>query len=260
MYRLVPVFFLVTACCYGYGRNLVGKIVGGEETTIEKYPYQLSLLKGDAHFCGAILIKNNVVLTAGHCVDNANVSDYKTRAGSSHRTHGGTILKVKKACVHPMYMSVSNDYDVAVLLLEKPYQLSTSISTIPLQSRGVEVATGLMGTATGWGSLVFDGPLADVLQMVNVPKIDPTTCKNFYPEENVTARMACYGYKKGEKDVCHGDSGGPVAVNGRVAGIASWGYGCAFPDRPNVYTKISDREIHDFVSKFLKNTRNFVNC
>ncbi|KAF5287638.1 hypothetical protein FQA39_LY15841 [Lamprigera yunnana] len=248
MYILVVVLIALAGASFEYRK----KIVGGENTTIEEYPYQLSLLKYGKHFCGALLIRSDVVLTTAHCVENAQSSDFSTRAGSTYRTKGGIVHRVKSLHPHPNYKTDSSDYDVAVLLLEKSYTLSASIQTIPIISKGVEVPTNAMGAATGWGQLYFEGPFPEVLQVVWVPKISQANCVKFYPEENVTQRMECYGYKEGNKDVCYGDSGGPIAVNGKISAISSWGYGCAFPERPNVYTKLSDADIHDFVSRFLK--------
>lgn len=48
---------------------LEDRIVGGTDTVIEDYPYQLSLEIFGSHACGASIISANRALTAAHCTD-----------------------------------------------------------------------------------------------------------------------------------------------------------------------------------------------
>lgn len=49
--------------------RLDGRIVGGIELDISDAPYQVSLQRGQQHFCGGSVINNNWVLTAAHCTE-----------------------------------------------------------------------------------------------------------------------------------------------------------------------------------------------
>lgn len=76
---------------------------------------------------------------------------------------------------------------------------------------------------------------------VDVPIISKNICST---ETNFTYGiirdgMMCAGYMEGGRDACNGDSGGPLVCNNVLAGIISWGEGCALPRRPGVYTDVA---------------------
>jgi len=85
------------------------------------------------------------------------------------------------------------------------------------------------------------------LQEVLVPLISPETCgqEDWYGSDKRynSAIMICAGHGEGGKDACKGDSGGPLschAPDGRwkLAGIVSWGHGCALAKKPSLYTRV----------------------
>lgn len=45
------------------------RIVGGESTSIEEYPYQAALEHFSLYACGAVVISEYYVLTAAHCTE-----------------------------------------------------------------------------------------------------------------------------------------------------------------------------------------------
>ncbi|KAG8592579.1 hypothetical protein GDO81_000551, partial [Engystomops pustulosus] len=95
-------------------------------------------------------------------------------------------------------------------------------------------------------------PAPFTLQEVELPLINYTECDKMFqvafnlsfPPEYVQKDMICAGYHEGKKDGCQGDSGGPLAceTDGKwlLVGVVSWGDGCAQPNKPGVYTKVSN--------------------
>lgn len=49
------------------------RIVGGEETAIEEYPYQISLEYGSSHRCGGSILDEETILTAAHCTSGLDM-------------------------------------------------------------------------------------------------------------------------------------------------------------------------------------------
>jgi secreted trypsin-like serine protease len=145
---------------------------------------------------------------------------------------------------HPNYNPYSLDNDVALLKLSSPATLNTRVETVPLLVSPTQDAQAAPGTAawvTGWGTTAFGGSTSNVLLEVSVPIVTNQTCSQAY--WGITDNMICAGYEEGGKDACQGDSGGPLVVpNGDgwlLAGLVSFGDGCAKPGKYGVYARVS---------------------
>lgn len=211
------------------------RIVGGVLADIRKHPYQLSL-QTTGHICGASIIGSQWAVTAAHCV-GLPASRYTLRAGSTNK-NWGTRYSVSEVFIHSNYSRVTIDHDVAVLRINGTFKFTDSVQ--PVKLAGVEPKAGLVVNVTGWGTTREGGQSSSTLMRVSVPIVNRTSCEKVYqPLNAITSRMICAGYTEGGKDACQGDSGGPLAANGVLYGIVSWGYGCAKPQYPGVYTNVA---------------------
>ncbi|KAF2901184.1 hypothetical protein ILUMI_05002 [Ignelater luminosus] len=261
MFRLTFALALV-GLAYGLHAPLLdGRIVGGKNAKIEDYPYQLSFEIFNVHDCGASLIRPNVAVTAAHCTEGReSLKSFITLRGGSSLVHkGGQVAKVLSMCDHPKYNRSTIDYDVSVLLLDRPFVLGDNVQTIPLQPANLDVPTGTVANVSGWGRLSSGGVAPQQLQVVQVPKVEDSECERFYSRygDTITDRMVCFGYTEGGKDSCQGDSGGPLVIDEELVGVVSWGRGCASPRLPGVYAKVSHPEIHKHINDCLTRFESF---
>uniref|UniRef100_T1HL65 Peptidase S1 domain-containing protein n=1 Tax=Rhodnius prolixus TaxID=13249 RepID=T1HL65_RHOPR len=240
------------------GRRLYpeARIVGGQVSGFGKWPWQISLRQWRTstylHKCGAALLNENWAITAAHCVENVPPSDLLLRLGehdlsTEEEPYGYQERRVQIVASHPQFDPRTFEYDLALLRFYEPVTFQPNIIPVCVPEDDTNFV-GSLAFVTGWGRLYEDGPLPSILQEVSVPVINNTLCETMYRAagyiEHIPEIFICAGWKKGGFDSCEGDSGGPMVIQRPdrrwlLAGVISWGIGCAEPNQPGVYTRIS---------------------
>ncbi|XP_063594714.1 trypsin II-P29-like isoform X2 [Penaeus indicus] len=228
--------------------NRSNRIVGGEQTEVNEYPWLVglsdALSANDRPFCGASLYNDEWIVTAAHCAV-ISTSRYDVLFNMWDWDNGPTNIvrrSVERVVVHPSYSSETLDNDIALMKLSQKVDFATGIKPVCLPSASADF-TGQNATTAGWG-LLFSGANTqpEIAMEVTVPIRTPDECSAAYPG-SITANMLCAGLVEGGKDSCQGDSGGPLTVEAAdgshsLAGIVSWGSGCADPGKFGVYTDV----------------------
>jgi secreted trypsin-like serine protease len=255
----------------------VASIVNGTSTG-GPLPYMVGLAKrgfNSVNFfvnCGGTLINPTTVLTAAHCmhyrgkwnsIDHVlvNLYDRYDAAGVvtiniQDPSEGG-----KDIVVHPHYNDGAFlNNDIALIFLPvgqvADYAKQNNDPHEPVEDDPLRVM--------GWGRTKSGASTSDVLLETTVDYISNKECQEAYAD--ITAQYPIYMITDGMMctyreytAVCSGDSGGPLFQvdkdeDGEIGdrptqvGITSWGIPCAFPGRPDVYTRVS------YYSEWIKET------
>ncbi|XP_012529671.2 trypsin-1-like [Monomorium pharaonis] len=218
------------------------RIVNGEDAKLGEIPYQISLQTYSSfHFCGGSILKEYYVITAAHCVEGKDPDDIKVVADTIDLNKAKAQHEVKKIIVHEGYDS-SNSWinDIALLKVKNPFRISATVSYVPLPPKDFVVKGNDIAVVSGWGDIRQGGPSTNKLQRVNILIVDRKYCRYIYNNVGyeVHSTQVCAHDPSVEKGSCHGDSGGPLTVGGKLVGLVSWAMGCARTDYPTVYTNV----------------------
>ena len=231
------------------------RIVGGSNTPITAVPWQVSLQYSNGfHFCGGSIIDEEWILTAAHCFANdngspVNTSNRRVKAGVTNKNGSGQVRTIAQLILAPGYNgNPSGGADAALLRLSSPLDLSgntASAVSLATPADGQYFAPGDNGLVSGWGTTSSGGSSPSNLLSVSVPIVSNQQASDAYPSYiTITDDQIAAGIiGVGGVDACQGDSGGPFVVSSPsgplLAGVVSWGFGCADPNYPGLYARVS---------------------
>jgi len=248
-------------CCVSPGCAQCGvkqvktkRVVGGSNTEVNEYPWMALLILRGQQWCGGSLISSKWVLSASHCL-RKSTDYYKKNLKIRLGEHDLNIIDETM---------ITKDFDIDLIVnapnYNIPYFASNDIALIRLTSNAdtsiytpiclpthLQDFTGQTSTVAGWGRTTEGGTSANILQeLEGLPIIPDSQCKSNFATVGmeVSPDMVCAGGEEG-KDSCGGDSGGPLMVHVgnssrfTLAGVVSWGAGCARKDFPGVYAEVS---------------------
>ncbi|XP_065365804.1 trypsin alpha-3 [Calliphora vicina] len=253
----LKIIYLIIAICSIVTPSSAGppspRIINGTEATVEHAKFQVSIrLKrydttfGNGHICGGALVGLNKVLTAAHCLYDADKKRYRKAhefivvmgtLNRYQRVNGTIVSHVKSiAYMNTFSMDTMRD-DIGLMFLKTGLPVNkTHLTIAAIALANTSTPAGVSCQVSGWGK-TERGSLSPTLRVANVTTILKSVCSISYGSGLLNG-MICAGYILGGTDSCQGDSGGPLVFNNTLIGIVSWGSGCAQPGYPGVYADV----------------------
>jgi len=227
-----------------------GKIINGTPAELGQFPHlaHIHFYRGTSgYLCTGSLLAPNWVITAGHCVEDADRFIITVGALNwRYPEEGAVVTETTRSILHELY-DIPNDLNHDIALIE----LTENIETTENIAIG-EIRKEFLGDApqpvviAGWGKTTDTSSASDIL-MYNDGDVFTVTneqCQGTFGTDTVTPDHICTtGGPEGA--TCNGDSGSPLNYreeDGRLVtiGLSSFGSsaGCE-SGFPKGFTRIS---------------------
>ncbi len=229
-------------------------VVGGGPADPAQWQFAVAIFRKNRLHCGGSVIAPTKVLTAAHCVDGFNLTNFQVIVGRPNLrdASAGQALPVASGRVHPDFQQTGL-HDVAVLDLAQPTSVTPVALATPSENGAITFPGATLRVA-GYGAVnPFGVHLSPVLKSTfEIVRTDRRCLKAYTRDLFAPESMICALGKKRKKpgrfkihtSACTGDSGGPLVADTAsrpvVAGTVSYGGAlCGLPAAPTVYSRVS---------------------
>jgi hypothetical protein len=239
---------------------LVPFVVGGQESSISQYPWQvLVFLPSEKIECGGSILSPTTILTAAHCVDHEGTTtpypaaNVMIMAGNSNVNQSppptAETRSVANIRTHPYYTPPPNiKDDAAVLTLSQPLTMSSTVQAIALVASGATPAPGTALSVAGYGKEEGSEsvPPSGKLSAASLMALSSDGCRSAVGEPNSAVLLCAVSLTAA---TCQGDSGGPLTEGSPPieVGIVDVGPAGCPVGQPDGFTNLAAPEVRAFI-------------
>uniref|UniRef100_A0A1B6D8K3 CLIP domain-containing serine protease n=1 Tax=Clastoptera arizonana TaxID=38151 RepID=A0A1B6D8K3_9HEMI len=236
------------------------RVVGGRAAVAGSWPWAAALGYTNngvlEWLCGGTLVSDRYIVTAAHCIVNERGRALtKIRIGdvdmNTEKQDGAFPVdaEIDEIIPHENYNASNRVADIGLVRIRgRISQFTDFIRPICLPlapNLRWNTFEGYTPFVVGWGDTAYMGQSSSILQEVQMDVINVTTCARVFSKfERTTIDHRVICAEAFGKDACRGDSGCPMMLpNGEnfyLIGVVSYGYKCAEPGYPGVYTRVTE--------------------
>lgn len=156
--------------CNVNGKEIQGRIAGGNFAEKNQFPHHAAIYFGSQFICGGSIISQQIILTAGHCVEDIPVEKLKVVIGTNNllNLNSAAFLDVEHTRKHESYSFPFND--IALMSLKKPLTFSDSVQKIEIATEDLPVGSDVI--AIGFGRETTYGPPSKKLKFNDMIRVN----------------------------------------------------------------------------------------